>query len=139
VAKDDAKAAEWCAKAAEKGYDRAQYNLGLHYKKGRGIPRDYAKAVLWLTKAVEQGHTDAQYELGCCYGAGLGVPRDYEKALEWCMKAAERDFDYRKLLKCAWCETYTSVGVERGLFGKKKIACKTCGKTFSPKKLGWTP
>ena len=63
VAKDDAKAAEWCLKAAEQGNDFAQYKLGAMYDKGEGVPRDAAKAAEWWKKAAAQGNDAAQESL----------------------------------------------------------------------------
>ena len=40
---------------AEQGYAKAQFNLGLMYAKGQGVPQDYKQAVKWYTKAAEQG------------------------------------------------------------------------------------
>ncbi len=40
---------------AEQGNAIAQYNLGLMYGKGQGVPQDYAEAVQWYRKAAEQG------------------------------------------------------------------------------------
>lgn len=48
---------------AEKGNAEAQYNLGLCYARGDGVPRDFAEAVKWYRKAAEQNHTGAQYNL----------------------------------------------------------------------------
>ncbi len=49
---------------AEQGNAKAQYNLGVMYDKGRGVPQDYAKAVGWWRKAAEQGDAKAQYKIG---------------------------------------------------------------------------
>ncbi len=75
---------------AEQGDAEAQYNLGLMYYTGKGVPRDYAKAVGWYRKAAEQGDAGAQNNLGVMYGEGQGVPRDYAKAVGWYRKAAEQ-------------------------------------------------
>ncbi len=48
---------------AEQGFAKAQYNLGVMYDKGRGVPRDYAEAARWYRKAAEQGDADAQFNL----------------------------------------------------------------------------
>ena len=37
---------EWTA-LAEQGHAGAQYNLGLMYARGRGVPRDDEQAVKW--------------------------------------------------------------------------------------------
>src|SRR5580692_9857155 len=42
---------------AENGNAIAQYNLGLAYAYGRGVPVDRVEAFVWLSLAVEQGTT----------------------------------------------------------------------------------
>src|ERR1022692_1727443 len=42
---------------AESGKAIAQYNLGLAYADGRGVPADLAEAYVWLTLASDQGST----------------------------------------------------------------------------------
>lgn len=75
---------------AEQGFVRAQYNLGLLYVKGRGVPQDYIAAVKWYRLAAEQGHAIAQYDLGSLYYDGLGVLYDYKVTLKWWTLAAEQ-------------------------------------------------
>ncbi len=41
---------------AEQGFAPVQYNLGLMYENGRGVPQDDAEARRWYWKAAEQGH-----------------------------------------------------------------------------------
>ena len=40
---------------AEAGSAQAQYNLGLMYDNGEGVPEDDGEAVKWYRKAAEQG------------------------------------------------------------------------------------
>lgn len=47
---------------AERGNAIAQYNLGLAYAQGRGIPTDLAEAFVWLTLASESGSTGKALE-----------------------------------------------------------------------------
>ncbi len=75
---------------AEQGNAKAQYNLGLMYYNGEGVPQDYAEAVKWYRKAAEQGHAKAQLFLGNMYGNGQGVPQDYVQAYMWYILAASR-------------------------------------------------
>ena len=75
---------------AKQGVADAQYNLGVMYRKGRGVPQDDAEAVKWYRKAAEQGHAIAQVSLGVMYGEGRGVTQDYAEALQWWRKAAEQ-------------------------------------------------
>ncbi|MDA9060739.1 sel1 repeat family protein, partial [Planktomarina temperata] len=48
---------------AEAGNVVAQYNLGVMYDNGYGVPQDYAEAVKWYRLAAEQGYDSAQYNL----------------------------------------------------------------------------
>ena len=68
---------------AEQGNAFAQFNLGLMYAKGLGVPQDYKEAVRWFRLAAEQGHAKAQYNLGLMYYNGQGVPQDYVLAHMW--------------------------------------------------------
>ena len=75
---------------AEQGNAKAQYNLGLMYRKGQGVPQDDAEAVGWWRKAAEQGNAGAQNNLGFMYYNGRGVPEDYAQAHMWFNLAASR-------------------------------------------------
>ena len=76
---------------AERGDVEAQFNLGLLYAVGGGVPRDDAKAVCWWRLAAEQGHVDAQFELGFMYKWGDGVvAEDDSEAVRWFQLAAEQ-------------------------------------------------
>jgi TPR repeat protein len=75
-------AKEW-RPLAEEGDAADQYNLGLLYLDGHGVPQDSAEAVKWLKRSAEQGYTEAQHDLGALYGSGKGVKRDYVEAYKW--------------------------------------------------------
>ena len=75
---------------AEQGVAVAQYNLGLMYRGGQGVPSDDAEAVKWYRLAAKQGHAGAQNLLGEMYAMGRGVPQNYAEAARWYRKAAER-------------------------------------------------
>jgi uncharacterized protein len=76
---------------AEQGDASAQYNLGLMFDKGQGVPQDYATALSWYRKAAEQGHAAAQNNLGLIFAnGGPGVPQDFATAVSWYRKAAEQ-------------------------------------------------
>ena len=68
---------------ADQGVAAAQFNLGLLYYDGHGVPLDFAQAADWFTKAAEQDYAKAQYDLGAMYGIGKGVKRDYVQAYKW--------------------------------------------------------
>ena len=75
---------------AEQGFANAQYDLGLMYKEGQGVPRDDGEAVAWYRRAAEQGYAEAQNNLGDLYASGRGVSLDYARAVGWFRKAAEQ-------------------------------------------------
>ena len=52
---------------AEGGDTDAQYNLGIMYDEGQGVPQDYQEAVKWMTLAANQGKAEAQKNLGILY------------------------------------------------------------------------
>ncbi len=39
---------------ADQGHAKAQYNLGVMYGKGRGIPKDYVQAPMWYNLAASR-------------------------------------------------------------------------------------
>lgn len=75
-------------KQADSGDVDAQYNLGVMYNKGEGVPKDVAKAVEWWQKAAAQGQAAAQHLLGLMCAKGEGVQKNSVKAVEWFQKAA---------------------------------------------------
>jgi len=75
---------------AEKGNDKAQYNLGIMYGKGQGVPKNDTEAAKWFRKAAERGNAFAQVNLGFMYAKGQGVPKDDTEAVKWFRKAAEQ-------------------------------------------------
>ncbi len=77
---------------AEEGDALAQYNLGIIYSNGHGVPQDDAEAVRWYRLAAEQGVASAQFTLGVMYDKGSGVPQDYVEAVRWYRLAAEQGF-----------------------------------------------
>jgi TPR repeat protein len=66
VPQNFAEALKWYRRAAAKGNASAQFNLGIMYANGEGVPKDEAKAVEWYQKSAAQGDADAQCFLGCC-------------------------------------------------------------------------
>ena len=76
---------------AEQGVAAAQFNLGVMYGNGKGVPRDGAEAVKWYRKAAVQGYAVAQLNLGVMYMYGNGgLDKSYVQALKWYILAAEQ-------------------------------------------------
>ena len=80
---------EWRS-LAEQGVAVAQYNLGIMYEYGRGMPQNDVEAAKWYRMAAELGHAGAQINLGGMYFAGRGVPQNHAEAAKWSHKAAEQ-------------------------------------------------
>ena len=72
----------WFEKAADLGYDVAQFEVGCTYKYGWHVEKDYKKAVTYFNLAIEQGNKSAMFELGGLYELGYGVEKNMEKAKE---------------------------------------------------------
>jgi len=94
---------EWCRKAAEQGYKKAEALLAKMYAEGMGVAVDKATAYQWCLKAVEvdplsddwyNGLHDAQCLLGKLYAEGVAVAQDYEKAVEWFRAAQTQESTY---------------------------------------------
>lgn len=78
--------------SAEKGFDKAQFNLGHFYLYGEnGFSVDYQEAYRWLEKSAEQENRNAQYMLAYMYDLGLGVEQNYEEEYKWLEKSAEQE------------------------------------------------
>jgi TPR repeat protein len=72
------------------GYAPAQYQMGLVYQKGYGIPRDGMKALALFELAAKQNYSDAQFELALIYSEGKLVKQDMKKAYTLTHKAAKK-------------------------------------------------
>ena len=99
--------AEEYRQAAERGEAWAQYNLGLMYDNGDGVPEDDTEAVKWYRKAAEQGLANAQYNLGVMYANGNGVPEDNVVAYMWLNLAAAQGHEDAKTNKGVVSEDMT--------------------------------
>jgi TPR repeat protein len=74
---------KWFRLAADQGHADAQYNLGLMYYNGHGVPKNYPEAAKWFRVAADQGFAPAQNNLGSLFVMGQGVPRDNVLAHMW--------------------------------------------------------
>jgi TPR repeat protein len=99
---------------AKQGNARAQFNLGVMFDHGQGVPQDDKEAARWFRLAAEQGNqyaqlilaakqgnVSSQYTLGQMYyegrEEGQGLPQDYKEAARWHRLAAEQGFAYAQL------------------------------------------
>jgi localization factor PodJL len=56
---DYAEAAHWFHRAGEMGVRDSQFNLGVLYGRGLGVPQDLSQSWLWFSLAARQGDDDA--------------------------------------------------------------------------------
>jgi TPR repeat protein len=75
--------------AAEQDDVDAQFNLGLLYEQGKGVPQDEREAVKWYKEAAERGHALAQLNLGIEYS----MSQEYVLAHLWFTLAAARSLN----------------------------------------------
>ena len=92
---------------AEQGDADAQFNLGVMYDKGQGVPQDDAQARDWYLLAADQGHALAQAKLGLVYREGRGVLQDYVQAHMWYNLAAARNQEDATELRDSLAEQMT--------------------------------
>jgi TPR repeat protein/chaperonin cofactor prefoldin len=90
VPKNDAEAALWLQRAAQKSQALAQYRLGALFEKGLGVPLDARIAADWYAKAAELGNIKAMHNLAVAYANGTGRENNYTEAARWFRSAAER-------------------------------------------------
>jgi TPR repeat protein len=87
---DYAAAVRLLEQLANDGNRSAQYNLGMMYIQGKGVPQNLAEGAEWYRRAAVQGDVEAERNLGSMYQHGIGVPEDNAEAAKWYLNAAER-------------------------------------------------
>ena len=55
-------AIKWFRKSAEQSYSPAQFNLGIMYLKGQGVPQDAEEAYLWVNLAASGASAENEKE-----------------------------------------------------------------------------
>ncbi|MGQ0708850.1 MAG: tetratricopeptide repeat protein [Rhodoferax sp.] len=75
-------------KDARLGIAQAQYDVGLMYANGLGVPKNLSQALYWIRNGADRGHAGAQYLLGSHYASGHGLEKSAIHALYWLQKAA---------------------------------------------------
>lgn len=84
VNQDYGEAERWLEKAANKGEEIAQLNLGFMFEGSyEQVLVDYKRAAYWLTKAANQGNSFAAARVAEMYRDGLGVRQNNSIAKEW--------------------------------------------------------
>jgi TPR repeat protein len=83
IPRDMPKARLYLIKAAVKGYDTAQLDLGSWLVAGLGGPHDYKTGFGWMLRAATGGNVAAQARLAKLYRDGIGVEGDFIRAAAW--------------------------------------------------------
>jgi len=78
----------WANKAAELGFQRAYYALGISYYQGYGVEQNYQRAVEYFELLAAEQNPFGAYMLGFCYLNGYGVERNVEQG-ETLIQSAE--------------------------------------------------
>ncbi|MFP5411331.1 MAG: tetratricopeptide repeat protein, partial [Gammaproteobacteria bacterium] len=73
----------------------AQYNLGISYRDGNGVPRDGKSAVNWLSRSAKNGYALAQNDLGALFYEGLYVKKSRAKLDSGIQKLLSRDSQWQ--------------------------------------------
>ena len=102
------KALEWCLKAAENGYARAQCEIGLRYLYGQGLPKDNKQARFWLEKANEAEDQVVQKvaESGIGVLKLISITEIGEKIKKLQKEAEEGDAEAQYMLSISFAQGY---------------------------------
>ncbi|UCE07902.1 MAG: TonB C-terminal domain-containing protein [bacterium] len=99
-------------KAAEMGYNKAQFLLGVKYAMGYDLNRDYAAAAGWLRQAAGQGHADAHNHLAWLYATCKDPNyQNGKKAVEHALAAISQNPD-----KWSYFDTLAAAYARNGQF-----------------------
>ncbi|WP_084420003.1 tetratricopeptide repeat protein [Henriciella litoralis] len=74
---------------ADAGHPRAQYNMGLFYANGFGVPVSKETALAWFLKAAAQGEANGLYHVALYHDQGLGTPQAPAVALDYYKRAGD--------------------------------------------------
>jgi localization factor PodJL len=66
----------------------AEYELGIRYTEGRGLPQSAPEAVRWLQRAADAGFAPAQFRLAGLNEKGDGIKKDVQTARRLYLAAA---------------------------------------------------
>lgn len=65
-----------------------QYNMGVFFRDGTGVPKDTQMAACWFRLAANQGDVEAQLNLAGLYAGENDIPKDIVSAHMWSVIAA---------------------------------------------------
>ena len=123
-------AAEEAERVRQDEEGEAQFQLGLKYSEGRGVPTNHVEAMKWYLKAAAHNSAKAQNGLGRMYFHGQGVKQDYSEAMKWFRKAADQGLaKAQSSVGSMYCY---GQGVKRDYAEAVKWYSKAAGQGFTP-------
>lgn len=96
---------------ARNGDPEAQFDLGVTYDRGDGVPRDATQALKWYREAADRGLPESQYTLGAKYGIGRDLPMNKIESFRWIRYAANQGHSPSQWLTASFY--FGSFGVHR--------------------------
>ncbi len=93
VPQDNAKAAEWMAKAAESGNVAGEIEYAIMLFNGEGVATDETAAARLFLRAAYKGNAIAQNRIARLYLAGRGIAPDSAEAAAWHLAARAQGLD----------------------------------------------
>lgn len=95
---DYKKAAELFKSICEPQTASDQYNWGVMYYHGKGVPQSYIDAAYWFNIAEKNGEKNAAYALALQFLNGQGVEKNTKIALELLQKASDKGCNGARLV-----------------------------------------
>ena len=89
TAHDQAAAAQFYRRAAQKGHRASQLRWGLALMHGDGVETNCSEGETWLRRAASAGDPEAAALIGGLYAAGGNLPPNHVEAASWFHRAAE--------------------------------------------------
>lgn len=89
VSSNPPQAIHWFNRAATRGHEKAQFQLGMQYLKGQNVARDTKAAHHWFNQAAKKNVAGAHFNLALMHERGDGVPANNDVAIRWYTTAAD--------------------------------------------------
>ena len=129
---DDEAGLESLRTRAVGGDAKAQLDLALRYRDGKGVSKDDAEAMAWAHRAADGGNADAMDFVGYAYLRGSVVKRSPVIALGYFNAAAEKSAQAAfNLGQCYFGAQGTAQDIPKALGYWKKAAAKGHGRAAS--------
>lgn len=88
ISSNPSQALHWLGRAANRGHEKAQFQLGMQYLKGLNVARDSKVAYQWFSKAAKKNVAGAHFNLALMHERGDGVTANTDQAIRWYITAA---------------------------------------------------